>query len=264
MTGLPPRDAALRYLSRGWSVIPLRPREKRPQVQWEDYQSKHPSVDQVKKWFNDHPDANVGVVTGSISGLVVLDVDPAHGGDESLIELEQSHGALPHTVESLTGGGGRHIYFRHPGGTVHNRVGLAPGIDLRGDGGLVVAPPSIHPSGHSYYWEVSCHPDDIAVAGMPAWLRKLAQTPHPARGHPLSHWRNLAREGVAEGERNSSLASLVGHLLWHGIDREVVLELMLCWNQARCHPPLSDKEVISVVDSINKLHVQAQARRILR
>jgi hypothetical protein len=264
MTDLQPRDAALRYRSFGWSVIPLRPREKRPLIQWQAYQSKHPSIDQVKSWFDEHPDANVGVVTGSISGLVVLDVDPAHGGDESLIELEQQHDALPHTVESLTGGGGRHVYFRHPGGTIHNRVGLAPGIDLRGDGGLIVAPPSVHPSGRQYCWEVSHHPDDTPLAEVPAWLLHLVQTPDAPKGHKLHHWRTLVREGVAEGERNSSLASLVGHLLWHGVDRDVVCELMLCWNQVRCNPPLGDKEVIAVVDSINKLHVQAQARQSRR
>jgi hypothetical protein len=264
MTDLQPRDAALRYLSLGWSVIPLRPKEKLPLVKWEIYQSKHPSIDQVENWFNEHPDANVGVVTGAISGLVVLDIDPAHGGDKSLIELEQRHDALPHTVESLTGGGGRHIYFRHPGGIIHNRVGLLPGIDLRGDGGLIVAPPSVHPSGRHYDWDVSHHPDDTQFAELPDWLLHLAQTDDAARGHPLRHWRNLVREGVAEGERNSSLASLVGHLLWHGIDRQVVLELMQCWNQVRCNPPLSNKEVTAVVDSINKLHVQAQARRFRR
>lgn len=261
MTELLLKQAALRYLSSGWSVIPLRPREKRPLVQWEIFQTEHPSIDQIEKWFEEHPDANLGVVTGAISDLVVLDVDPAHGGDESLMELEQMHGALPDTVESLTGGGGRHIYFRHPGGTVHNRVGLSPGIDLRGDGGLIVTPPSVHPSGRRYYWEVSHHPDDTPFAKIPAWLLQLARDKDGPRGQPLRHWRNLVRDGVSEGERNSSLASLVGHLLWHGVDREVVHELMLCWNQTRCRPPLSRDEVTAVVDSINKLHIQERARR---
>ena len=261
MTELSPQEAALRYLSYGWSVIPFRPREKRPLLKWEAYQSNHPSIDQVKKWFGEHPKANVGVVTGSISGLVVLDIDPAHGGDDSLLELEEQYGEVPQTVESLTGGGGRHIYFRHPGGIVHNKVGLAAGIDLRGDGGVVVAPPSIHPSGRNYCWEVSHHPDDTRLAKMPAWLLRLAQGPDGPKGHPLRHWRALVREGVSEGERNSSLASFVGHLLWHGVDRDIVQELMLCWNQSRCRPPLSDEEVVSVVDSINRLHVQGQARR---
>jgi len=261
MTELLPGEAALRYLSYGWAVIPVRPREKRPLVQWETYQKTPPSTDQVKAWFHDHPNANLGIVTGAVSGLVVLDVDPAHGGDESLTGLEQDFGALPHTVESLTGGGGRHIYFRHPGGVVQNRVGLAPGIDLRGDGGLIVAPPSVHPSGRRYYWEVSHHPDETQLASMPSWLLRLAQDQDAPKGHPLRHWRTLVREGVSQGERNSTLASFVGHLLWHGVDREIVRELMLCWNQIRCRPPLPDEEVARVVDSINKLHIQEQARR---
>ena len=260
MTKFLPREAALQYLAYGWSVIPLKAGEKRPMVPWEFFQRERPSTGQVQKWFEEYPDANVGVVTGAISGLVILDVDPAHGGEESLAELEQQHGALPDTVEALTGGGGRHLYFCHPGGTVHNRVGLKPGIDLRGDGGLVVVPPSVHPSGQRYNWEVSHHPADVRLAAMPPWLRDLAKSKEDSRGHPLRHWRNLVREGVAEGERNSGLASLVGHLLWHGVDRDVALELMLCWNLVRCRPPLSDDEVAGVVTSINKLHVQEQAR----
>jgi len=261
MDRISPHDAALRYLSYGWSVIPFRPRDKRPLVPWRRYQDEPPTRAQVDAWFTDHPDANVGIVTGAVSGLVVLDIDPAHGGDDSLAELERRYAPLPRTVEVLTGGGGRHVYFRHPGGTVQNKVGLAPGIDLRGDGGVVVAPPSIHPSGRRYEWEVSHHPDETRLAQLPAWLSRSAGGGSPPGGHPLRHWRALVREGVEEGERNSSLASLVGHLLWHGVDVEVVLELMLSWNRVRCRPPLSDEEVAAVVRNINRLHVQEQARR---
>lgn len=253
-------DAALRYLSLGWSVIPLRPRQKQPLVRWQSYQQTRPSIEQVKEWFSDHPDANVGIVTGALSGLVVVDVDPAHGGEDSLVELERGRQALPHTVEALTGGGGRHIYLRHPGGTVPNKVGLAPGIDVRGDGGMVVAPPSVHPSGGHYEWAPARHPDDVQLAAMPVWFLRLNSAQAPG-GHPLRHWRTLVREGVAEGERNTKLASLVGHLLWHGVDRDVVLELILAWNRDRCRPPLPDEEVAGVVDSINQLHVRDLARR---
>ena len=82
----------------------------------------------------------MGIVTDAVSGLVVLDVDPRHGCEESLKNLEREHGPLPRTLEAMTGGGGRHIYFAHPGGSVRNRVGITPGIDLRGDGGCIVAP----------------------------------------------------------------------------------------------------------------------------
>jgi hypothetical protein len=105
------------------------------------------------------PDTGIAVRTGAESGLVVLDVDPQHGGDDTLAELLAAHGVLPITVECFTGGGGRHIYFRHPGGEVRNSAGkVGPGLDIRGDGGYVVAPPSPHPSGRRYEWSVDGHP----------------------------------------------------------------------------------------------------------
>ena len=139
--------AALDYLARGWSVVIVQPRAKRPIVRWQTFQKRLPSEDRVRGWLAEHPDANLAVVTGGLSGLVVLDVDPRHGGIASLERWERDHGALPPTVESQTGGGGRHLYFAHPGREVRNRAGLAPGLDLRGDGGVIVVPPSIHPSG---------------------------------------------------------------------------------------------------------------------
>jgi hypothetical protein len=246
--------AARACLARGWSVIPLRRQEKRPAVRWQEIQQRRPTEAELARWFARWPDANLGIVTGAVSGLVVLDVDPKHGGDDSLAALERAHGRLPETCEALTGGGGRHLYFAHPGGVVHNRAALAPGIDLRGDGGYVVAPPSLHPSGRDYVWEVSRDPDEVPPAPMPRWLLQLATGPGERGGHPLTHWRRLVREGVAEGARNSSIASLTGHLLWHGVDPEVALDLLLCWNAERCRPPLDADEVARTVESIRRLH----------
>ena len=157
-------------------------------------------------------------------------------------------------MEALTGGGGRHVYFKHPGDTIRNRVGLARGIDLRGDGGLVVAPPSLHPSERAYVWEVDHDPEDTAPAPMPLWLLALVRQDAAHPGHPLTHWRHLVREGVPEGERNNAVASLAGRLLWHSLDPEVVLELLLCWNRVRCRPPLGDEEVARTVESIRRTH----------
>ena len=164
-------EAALDYLDRGWSVIPVRERDKRPAVPWKAYQEKFVSEDTLHDWFRRSPDYNVAVVTGALSGLVVVDIDPRHGGKESLRDLESEYGSLPATVESLTGGGGRHLYFAHPGGTVRNRTNIEPGIDRRGDGGCIVAPPSIHPSGKRYRWEKGHAPGDIDIAELPDWLR---------------------------------------------------------------------------------------------
>lgn len=101
--------------------------------------------------------------------MVVLDIDPRHGGDDALAELEARHGKLPDTPRVLTGGGGSHIYFRHPGKiSIPNSVSkIAPGIDVRGDGGYVIAPPSVHPNGNRYLWEVSASIDETPLAEVP-------------------------------------------------------------------------------------------------
>ncbi len=246
--------AAERYLERGWSVLPLRPRDKRPLIRWEGLQKVPASAGQLAGWFRRRPDANLGIVTGAVSGLIVLDIDPGHGGTESLARLERRFGALPATPEVATGGGGRHLYFGHPGGLVRNRVGLAQGIDLRGEGGYVVAPPSIHPNGRVYAWVAGRGPDDLGLAELPRWLL----SGRVRAGRARENWRRLVRAGVTEGERNNTIASLTGHLLWHDVDPEVALELMLAWNRARCRPPLSDAEVAQVVNSITRLHQQEE------
>lgn len=252
MAGFAKVDTALRYLARGWCVLPLRARDKRPLIAWESLQSEGPTSEQVADWFNRWPAANIGIVTGEISNLVVLDIDSKHGGDASLARLERRFGPLPETIEVTTGGGGRHLYFTHPGGLIRNRTGLAQGIDLRGDGGYIVAPPSIHPSGHPYAWAEGYSPEDVALAALPRWL--LAPTGGGRAKRSLADWRQLVREGVPEGQRNSTIASLAGHLLWHQVDPEVVLELLLAWNRMRCRPPLDDAEVAQVVANIVKLH----------
>jgi hypothetical protein len=244
------REFALRYAAHGWSVIPIEPRGKRPLVSWLEFQQRPATRAEIEGWYRRWPDANVGVVTGSVSGLVVVDVDDRDGGAESLAALELDHGPLAATVEAATGGGGRHVYFAHPGGTVASRVGLAPGIDVRGDGGCVVAPPSLHPSGRRYTWLPGHGPGEVPLAAAPEWIRRGGGR----SGHPLAHWRRLVREGVVEGERNATIASLAGHLLWHEVDPEVMLELLLAWNQARCAPPLADDEVARVVASIVRSH----------
>lgn len=246
--------AALQYAEFHWSVIPIRAFDKRPLIKWQEYQQRRASILEINDWYQQWNNANVGIVTGKVSGIVVLDIDPQHDGEKSLEAWEKEHGPLPRTVEVKTGGGGRHLYFKHPGGVVHNKVGIAPGIDLRGDGGCIVAPPSMHPGGNVYAWRKGHEPGEIALAEMPRWLLNIVSEKGQTTGHSMQYWQQLVRNGVPEGERNNTIASLAGHLLWHGVDTDVVQELLLSWNRVRCQPPLDDKEVIRAVRSITRLH----------
>lgn len=244
--------AALDYGRLGWSVIPVEPRGKRPLLRWQVFQYRRAGVPEIAEWFRRWPDANIAVVTGIVSGVVVLDLDPRHGAVASVERLDREHGPLPDTVEASTGGAGRHLYFAHPGDITRNRVGLLPGIDLRGDGGYVVAPPSIHGSGEPYRWVRS--PVVLYPVPLPPWILQQPAGEGAPHGHPLSHWRCLLRNGVAEGGRNDTIASLAGHLLRHGVDPEVVGELLLTWNLSRCRPPLDEVEVLRTVASIVRIH----------
>lgn len=131
--------------------------------------------EQIRSWWGRWPWANVGIATGADSGLIVIDVDPRSGGDESLARLQSLMGSLPATLIVSTGGGGRHLFYAHPGVEVGNTAGrlpgvaeTLPGIDLRGDGGYVVAPPSRHASGRPYRWTSGPNHD---LAQAPEWLR---------------------------------------------------------------------------------------------
>lgn len=135
--------AALGYAKRGIPVFPLEPGGKRP-LTYSGFWDAATDARRIEAWWRRWPTANVGVPTGKRSSLLVLDVDPAAGGLESLAELERSNESLPKTPRARTGGGGTHIFFRYPADEeVRNSAGwLGPGLDVRAEGGYVVVPPS--------------------------------------------------------------------------------------------------------------------------
>jgi len=192
-------------------------------------------------------------VTGPESGLLILDDDYRHGGRESLAEIEHQNEPLPDTIEALTGGGGRHIYFKYPSNlSISNSAGrLGPGLDIRGNGGYVVAPPSLHISGRRYVWEAAHHPDDIQLADLPNWLMKLLTKPITTTvddGVRFCTWQHL-RNSIPGGRRNTTLTSIAGWLrLYHP---QTVVEAMLqVINLARCQPPLEEREILDIVHSV--------------
>ncbi len=159
---------ALEYGSFGWAVFPLLPRSKAPACKNGFHDAvKDPAAIQVL--WGARTNLNVGIATGEMSGFWVLDVDSGRGGEEALAELENKYGSLPETTISKTGGGGKHYLFKLPAGvkipcTINK---LAMGIDTRGTGGYIAAPPSVHPNGTMYEWAGG----DMVEA--PQWLIKL-------------------------------------------------------------------------------------------
>ncbi len=253
-----PIDAALVYAHRGWPVLPCHSPARgvgsctccRSEC---SSPGKHPRVARglgsattdaaiVRRWWGMWPRANVAIRTGAASGLVVLDIDPDHGGEETLSRVLEEHGDLPMGRAIRTGSGGRHLYFRHPGGTVKNDAGhrLGPGVDIRGDGGYVVAPPSRHASGKQYV--VAARGD--CLPELPGWLLGLVQ--QTERHHPLpeagrvtnaSAWAGAAVDGelarlssAKEGTRNDTLnrvAYRLGQLVGGGSLSEAEIERLL-------------------------------------
>ncbi len=251
---------ALACAPRGWRVLPLHgivggactcgeaecsSPGKHPRIlEWQRGATCDERI--IRSWWAKWPQANVGIMTGAESGFVVLDVDPRHGGDEALRDLEQTHGALPATPVSLTGGGGAHYLFEHPGEELRNKTELLqrPGVDFRGDGGFVVAPGSRHASGRQYLWEASAHPDDMPLAPLPPWLldaltqatRKVAAAELPDR--------------IGEGGRNAALASLAGSMRRRGASSIAIHAALTAENEERCDPPLSGGEVQQIAESV--------------
>jgi hypothetical protein len=144
-------EHALEYARWGWSVFPLRPASKEPAT---EHGFKDATTDeaQIRKWWKKQPTANIGIATGRVSGLVVVDIDPRNGGDTAAFWRAANLDAV-RLGTVITGSEGRHLYFRYPAtGDVPTRSNFVTGIDLKSDGGYVVAPPSVHPNGVLYAW----------------------------------------------------------------------------------------------------------------
>ncbi|MBI4522147.1 MAG: bifunctional DNA primase/polymerase [Gemmatimonadetes bacterium] len=231
-------DAALSYLERGWSVLPVGAC-KRPLIPWREYQTRRPSPEQVRTWYAAYPEAGVGMVTGAVSGVFVLDLD----APDWRALGERCRGVLPRTPIARTGRGW-HLFFRHPGAPVPNRVGVLPGVDVRGDGGFVVLAPSLHPSGRRYEWRVS--PDEAAVSEAPGWVWEVLDAPPPA---PPAD-----QGGVFEpGTRNASLFRVARSLRASGLSSEAIGAAVYAENAARCRPPLAALEVAGIVRNALRL-----------
>ena len=206
----------------------------------------------IQSWGAKYPWANIGIATGAVSNLVVLDIDPKNGGDKTFQELIEKHGKLPETPCVKTGSGGQHFYFKYPSHTIKNRTNLFQGIDVKSDGGYVVAPPSLHVSGNNYEWTTSL---DMPLAEMPDWLlNALLETTAPTAITAATG------EVIAEGCRNSALTSIAGKLRRQGLTFEVLKAALLSVNDQQCSPALPANEVIAIAKAVSQYDVAEFAR----
>jgi hypothetical protein len=199
----------------------------------------------IREWWRRYPAANIGTPT---SWCIVLDADPRHGGDESLAALARAHGPLPETPEVLTGGGGRHLYFAPPAAPLRSSAGgVAPGLDIRGDGGYVLLPPSRHVSGGTYADEVSRPLFELRLAPMPAWLEARARATAPGSNGDgaRADWSALLR-GAPDGRRHDVAVRIAGHYLGLGLPPGDVEEILVGFG-ARCTPPADSEKLRRIV-----------------
>lgn len=243
MNNNPKLNAALAYAAKGWAVLPLHAplngsctcgRSACSSV------GKHPATpnglknattdaEQIKAWWAQNQHYNVGIVTGKASGVLVLDVDDAKGGTEGFEDLEKAAGPCGVGLPAVSGGG-RHFYFKYPEGLLlRNKAQLAgfKGIDTRGEGGYIVAPPSVHANGNTYRWLGDA---GDALPDLPDGLLRLLEAQERPVAAPVPGVAGSVGDIVAQlqvGNRNTSFARLVGSLWTRGLDAGSIQALLL-------------------------------------
>lgn len=262
-------DWALQYAGQGFAVFPLHSISsgrctckakngcdspgKHPRWEAKTLESgvKDATTDgkQIKKWWKKWSGANIGIATGRMSGIVVIDIDGELGA-KSIKMLQRRCGKLPETLTSQTGNGA-HIIYRSGGHGYKNRTGIYPGVDIRGDGGYIVAPPSVHIAGKRYRWS-----GNGALTDPPIYIRQLlagrifpSLPTQKLSDLPKPHLSPDRVPTINKGSRNDELFRLAGRWRWEDKTVEEVEDLLAEVNRKKCKPPVSDKELKSILKS---------------
>lgn len=233
----------------GWSVFPVSEITKKPYTPHGCKDAKR-DPQAIKAWWSRHPNASVGVATGAPSNLLVidLDIDENKGldGMRELREWEHEHGELPDTVSAITGRGGSHLYYKYDGSEKYgNRTGILDGVDIRGDGGYVIAPPSLHPNGTEYQWEND--PDEVPMSEITETVKEFLKIGKAAAGETFR-----LPDKIGAGKRNDTIYRLACSMQAKGVSDETIFTACASENAARCTPPLEEMEVKRLVESALK------------
>lgn len=241
-------DAAIEYAKKGFAVFPLKYRDKVPLTR-NGCKDATTDAAQIKAWWQQHPNANIGLATGSVSQnvfVIDLDIDEDRGidGYHSLEDWQREHGDFPETWTAITGRGGYHLYYRG-NGKIKNRAGIIDGVDIRGNGGYVVAPPSIHKNGNRYEWEYS--PDEFELAKADNNVMYFLN--HDDHRQSASFTMpNI----VSAGQRNQMLFRFACMMQAKGASDQSVFAATMAENESSCSPPLTEQEVRIIVSSATK------------
>ena len=239
-------NAAIEYAKKyKWAVFPVSATTKKPLTPHGCTDAKK-DIGAIRSWWKKWPDAGIGIATGAVSGLVVidLDVDENKGidGRISMREWERDHGELPETVMAITGRGGSHLYYSYNGTDIKNRAGILEGIDVRGEGGYVIAPPSVHPNGTEYQWEYP--PEEYAVAPLDDLVQEFLTI-----GRKQAHERFTVPERIQAGQRNETLYKLACSLQSQGLPDEAIEQAVNKVNETNCDEPLDAREIATILSS---------------
>lgn len=237
------KKEALKYLKQGWSVIPIKQGTKLPALaSWLEFQKRPPTKEEIERWWTKWPKANIALVCGEISGVIVVDIDPKSGGTTEGLEL-------PATLCSRTGGGGQHLFYKWNKEVIGAKVGIRAGIDIRSEASYVVLPPSLHASGNIYEWIN----EGDTMADPPSWLYKEEEKKEQ------TNWPKFFTENKGKGIRNMSATKLAGKILYE-ISPEMWdtlgYPLFSQWNKDHNLPSLPEKELKTIWSSIKQKHIK--------
>lgn len=234
-------QAALEYAANDYAVFPIHKSTKEPATK-HGFLDASTDEETIFKWWSDNPGYNVGIATGV--NLTVLDIDPPKWGDQSLNLLQEYLKGIPQTSYALTGGGGKHLLFK-TATPIKNDVGLLPGIDLRGKGGYIVAPPSLHATGMLYQFPPGFSPLEMEPTMIPAKLLETIEQLRPFKIGKSIDFETVIREGV----RNDSLFRLSARFRNRKMPDEILRMVITLVNTNLCKPPLGKAEVERIIDS---------------
>lgn len=252
-------EAALKYAEMGFAVFPVR-RDKKPYTP-NGFKDAKKDKRAIRFWWNKWKDANIGIATGSVSGGIVVidvDVDKDKGiyGDESLKEWENEHGELPNTWRVVTGRGGYHYYYK-TNQKIKSAASIYPGIDVRGEGGYIIAPPSIHENGRYYNWEVNQSPEDIKIHIADDKVMEFLKISKNSEGKS----KFVLPEVIQKGKRNDTLYRYGCSLQAKGYEDDEIREKLQEANM-RCTEALTDSEINTICSSVFQLEKGEKVRHI--